>query len=208
MRKKQKSMLALAMITAFIATALFLPGLVSAGDLEPSAAPGPTMKTLDQIPPTWSQILPASERFEDVMGGEAVLDKETGLVWAKDANLAMTSGYSSTGTMNWYQAVDYCRNLDIASRKGWRLPSIEELSSLMDTSQTGAPAVPSGVFDNVQCACCVGYWSCTTDKHSSDYAWLVWMDSGLVWADTEVPSNGGGSYYVWPVRGGLGYAGQ
>jgi len=37
---------------------------------------------LDQIPPAWSQILPAADRFQRVMeGNEAVLDKETGLVW-------------------------------------------------------------------------------------------------------------------------------
>lgn len=40
-----------------------------------------TMKTLDQIPPTWSHTMPAAQRFEVVFDGEAVLDKETGLVW-------------------------------------------------------------------------------------------------------------------------------
>ena len=52
MKKQQKLILALAIITAFAAAALFLPGLVSAGDLEPSAGPddpGSAMYTLDDI---------------------------------------------------------------------------------------------------------------------------------------------------------------
>ena len=83
--KKKKLMVVLVIFMAFIATALFLPNNLRCGSLEPTAPPGPTMKTLDEIPPTWSQILPASERFVLVMGDEAVLDKETGLVWAKNA---------------------------------------------------------------------------------------------------------------------------
>ena len=52
MRKEQKTMLVLAMIMAFIATALLLPGLVSAGDPEPSAGPddpGSAMYTIEGI---------------------------------------------------------------------------------------------------------------------------------------------------------------
>jgi len=49
MRKQQKSMLVLAIITAFMAGALFLPGLIRAGDLEPTDPPAPTMHTLDEI---------------------------------------------------------------------------------------------------------------------------------------------------------------
>src|SRR3954467_14198402 len=38
---------------------------------------------VDVIPPAWSQTLPAAERFQLVLGGAGVLDKETGLVWEK-----------------------------------------------------------------------------------------------------------------------------
>ena len=188
MKKQRKSILVLAVMVVFVAAGLFFPGMIGAGDLEPSAAPGPTMKTLDQIPPTWSQILPAAERFELVMGDEAVLDKETGLVWARNANLF-------NGTRTWQQAINYCRNLSIADRKGWRLPTVEELSSLVDSTQTN-PSLPDGYvsfFDNVQS---FFYWSSTTYEGDSTYAWLVDMTTGNVHYYDKT-----GYDYVWPVRG-------
>lgn len=49
MGKKKKATLVVAIVAAFVATGLFLPGLPRAGDLEPTAPPGPTMKTLQDI---------------------------------------------------------------------------------------------------------------------------------------------------------------
>ena len=190
MRKQKKSILVLAIITAFVATGVFLPKLIGAGELEPSAPPGPTMKTLDEIPPTWSQTLPASERFVLVLNDEAVLDKETGLVWARDANIA-------NGTKHWWHAVAYCRNLVIGNRKGWRLPTVEELSSLVDPTQSG-PALPSGhPFENVRS---LYYWSSTTSEADTGRAWDVDMFDGGVATYGKSYSDG----YVWPVHGGSG----
>ena len=190
MRKRKKSMLALAIITAFIATALLLPGLVSAGDLEPSAAPGPTMKTLDEIPPTWSQKLDASERFELVLDGEAILDKETGLVWSKNANLI------GPLSLTWLQAMPQVRIYSIGGRNGWRLPTVEELSSLIDSVPAeGEPALPIGhPFEHVQLGY---YWSSTTDEGNSTYAWVVDMSDGNL-----ATYNKTNTCCVWPVRGG------
>lgn len=191
MSKQKRSMLVLAIFMAFIAMVMFLPRLTKAGQLEPTAPPGPTMKTLDEIPPTWSQTLPASERFVLVLNDEAVLDKETGLVWARDADLAQ-------GTKAWASAVIYCRNLSIGNRKGWRLPTAEELASLVDPSQSG-PALPPGYssfFNNVQSNY---YWSSTTYEGYTGHAWNVYMDIGTVGASQKTST-----YCVWPVRGGSG----
>jgi hypothetical protein len=51
MRKQKKSVLVLAMITAFAATALLLPGLLGAGSLDPpdTGSPVPTMSTLEEV---------------------------------------------------------------------------------------------------------------------------------------------------------------
>jgi hypothetical protein len=188
MVKKKRLMVVLVIFVAFMATALFLPNNLRCGSLEPTAPPGSTMKTLEEIPPTWSQKLPVSERFELVMGDEAVLDKETGVVWAKNANLA-------SGTKTWQQAINYCYFLFLSDRTGWRLPTVEELTSLLDLYEV-SPALPDGhPFDNVQNG---WYWSSTTYESDSIHAWGVGMEFGAIGTDVKALGSG----YVWPVRGG------
>jgi len=198
MKKDQKSMLVLGIVTAFTFTFLFLPGLGHARGRKHHVPPWSMMKTLDQIPPTWSQILDASDgkkgdvcnssRFECVMGGDAVLDKETGLVWER---------YPDNFTVeDWYVASRLSYRLEVANRKGWRLPTIEELASLVDNDNS--PALPAGHPFNVQ----VGqYWSSTTDTELADYAWIVnFSGGGMTRVDKESKN-----YHVWCVRGGPGY---
>jgi len=193
MKKDQKSMLVLGIVTAFTVAVLFLPGLVHAGDLEPANPPGATMKTLNEIPPTWSQILDASERFESVMDGYAVLDKETGLVWERTPD----TDYPDTDKRDWYAACSHCYKREVANRKGWRLPTIEELASLVDNNDGKNPTLPAGHPFNVPSAT---YWSSTTDADDTSYAWRVYFGSGGVGVLEK-----SGKYYVWCVRGGPGY---
>jgi len=119
---------------------------------------------------------------------DLVLDKETGLVWARDANL-------EGGTKTWQDAITSCRWLLLGNRQGWRLPTVEELSSL--AYQGYFPRLPTGhPFISVQDA---NYWSSTTYESDSSQAWGMHTHLGIVWTPTD-------EYYVWPVRGGNGYA--
>lgn len=165
-----------------------------AGNIEVSGAgngvkfPDGTVQTTAAAP-TWHQILPAADRFKLVMNSNAaVLDKETGLVWEKSPD---------TTKRTWTFACTYCYQRQVGGRKGWRLPTIEELASLVDTSQSN-PALPEGhPFTNVQSN---DYWSSTTNARYSSYAWFVYFGSGNVYS-----SGKGYDYYVWCVRGGYGH---
>ena len=147
------------------------------------------------IPPAWSQKLPAAERFVLVMGGEAVLDKETGLVWEKSPDNAYRT---------WIAAINQCYSKQVGGRLGWRLPTVEELASLVDLTQSN-PALPSGHPFDTDCTSggCVQsyiYWSATT-LAGAPGVWGVNVDSGYVGYYDKT----GSGVFVWCVRGGQGY---
>jgi hypothetical protein len=73
----------------------------------------------------WDQALSAAQRFVilPAFNSDAVLDKETGLVWEKSPQ---TTAVSSANVRL------ICANKAVGGRKGWRLPSLPELASLVD----------------------------------------------------------------------------
>jgi putative salt-induced outer membrane protein YdiY len=71
-------------------------------------------------PPSWDQTLPVATRFIILsnFGSNAVLDRETGLVWERSpANTPQT----------WNSARFQCTDRVVGGRIGWRLPSVHEL---------------------------------------------------------------------------------
>jgi hypothetical protein len=81
---------------------------------------------------------------------------------------------------------------------GWRLPTIQELASLVDPAATTRPVIPAGnPFANVQPRI---YWSATTAAQDTYNAWIVDFFNGLangVNGKVDTPS----LYYAWCVRG-------
>jgi hypothetical protein len=96
--------------------------------------------------------------------------------------------------------MDSCQPKNVGGRYGWRLPTVDELASLVDISQSN-PALPSGhPFINVQSS---DYWSASTDTYYPASAWRVGFTSGLVAPNAKIVND-----YVWCVRGGQGYDGR
>ena len=142
----------------------------------------------------WDQALPAAKRFVVLaaFNNEAVLDKNTGLVWERAP---------SEFGLDWFSAKDLCLNKNVGGTVGWRLPSVAELSSVRDPALS-APFVPASAFTNVLKNT---YWSATETvwvTGSSDHAWLVYFGD-----EVDLTRVGHGpkdiQHGVWCVRGGM-----
>ncbi|MCF6155725.1 MAG: DUF1566 domain-containing protein [Candidatus Brocadia sp.] len=147
-------------------------------------------------PPNWSEKLDAASRFVLVLDDEAIYDKETGLVWEKSPD---------TTRRTWADAILYAYRKTVGGRKGWRLPTVEELASLVDPTQTfPALFLPGGhPFTNVQLD---HYWSATIHANNTNFALTVSFQADFVSNDDRGSSDS--LHYVWCVRGGYGYDGQ
>jgi hypothetical protein len=157
----------------------------------PVAAESPTTVDPSTQPhlKSWSNIIPnASRRFVVLadFNNEAVLDRETGLVWERSP---------AATVQTWAAARGICATKNVGNRKGWRLASFLELTSLIDPSvPSPGPALPPGhPFLNVQSA---GYWSASSDAGDPTAAWGVLFDTGAVFTGAKSFASP-----VWCVRG-------
>ena len=89
------------------------------------------------------------------------IDNKAGLMWVKDP---VDAGMG--GKYNWAEAMAACERLNYAGHTDWRLPSKEELASIVIAGQD--PTIDTTRFLNTQRAF---YWTSTTS--SSSYAWSV-----------------------------------
>jgi hypothetical protein len=120
---------------------------------------------------------------EFTRSGKTVTDSTTGLVWQDDATPAQ---------MTWESAIRYCEELDLGGNTDWRLPNINELTSIVDDT-TSSPAI-SSVFVNTTSTY---YWSSTTAAGYTSDAWYVSFYYGLQYSYYKTDSN-----YVRCVRAG------
>ena len=164
---------------------LVLGGLLVAADAPgiPTDLPG-VIQNRDNAPSATQRfvILPA-------FNSDAVLDKETGLVWEKSPQ---------TTSARWSVARRTCIEKNVGGQKGWRLPSLPELRSLVDPSVAPpGPTLPPGhPFLAVQSAV---YWSETRVGEDPTGAWAVHFGLG----GGAVFINWAHSVQVWCVHGGM-----
>lgn len=106
-------------------------------------------------------------RFERNATNETVYDHATGRMWQDDSN-------AKTTQKNWLDAIDYCNNLTFAGHSDWKLPSLDELLSIVDTSRPNGSKINSA-FTNFAGS---WYWSSTPALSSTLHAIVVGFHTG------------------------------
>lgn len=123
---------------------------------------------------------------------EAVLDRETGLVWQRSPGL----GGSWT--------VGLCIDETTGNRGGWRLPTVNELASLFDPSATGFPFLPAGhPFTNLPTSS-VRFWTLNPGSFEGTHRVVGYQQTS---SGQELFLKGTGTDSTvnrdWCVRGGV-----
>ena len=176
----------------FTIVALVLGEMLMVGHGSADTPKGAQSVFADQPDAMKSQVkpLPAVQRFVilPAFNSEAVLDKESGLVWERSPQ---------TTSARWVVARRTCIEKNVGGHKGWRLPSLEELTSLVDPSiAPPGPTLPTGhPFLTVQSTV---YWSATRVDEDARGSWAIHFGLGggatfINWAHS-IPS--------WCVRDG------
>jgi hypothetical protein len=121
-----------------------------------------------------------------VVSGDCVTDELTGLMWAKNANLA-------EGQLNFQGGLDFTAGLSLCGYHDWRLPNIVELESLVNRDRSN-----SAIFLNTQGFTDVQanyYLSSTSQASSPSNVWVINMWAGDLASHGKSHSN-----CIWPVR--------
>jgi hypothetical protein len=105
-------------------------------------------------------------RFELSADENYVIDHKTGLMWARDES--KRSDYDD--------AEAYCKSLRLGGFNDWRLPTLDELQTIVDRSRYN-PAIDASVFNTN------GSWTWTCDEYKgnpgpSGSVWFVHFDYG------------------------------
>jgi len=119
--------------------------------------------------------------FEDNEDG-TISDHATGLMWQKGG---------SDRYISYEGALAYVEELNrqtFAGHDDWRLPTIDELTSLLEPEKLSNDPYIDPIFDEEQ------WWCWSSDKRESGGAWVVNLGYGLVYRGVNV------GYYVRVVR--------
>lgn len=193
-------------LTLCAIAALWL-GPATAGSLDPPASavdssgnPVPT----GLAPSSWDRKLAStngstaagrvgcdSQRFTCIFGDTAVRDNETNLVWDRDPGSVQITNTN---------VVAHCADREVGGRKGWQLPTREQLASLIDTSNTNRALPTSHPFilpppDSVN----IDYWfSSSFDTSVTSGRWFI----NLALGEVRDPFSINSGARLWCVRSG------
>lgn len=132
------------------------------------------------------KAVPSLEKIND----NIVIDTNTGLMWQKTT----ATGEDGKG-YTFEQALIYCHNLNISGYTDWRLPSKNEIMTIVNYSNQ-RPTIQTDFFPDTKSSF---YWTSTTQSNNSSIAWSIDFSSGAMDFSRGKKSN----YFVRAVRGGI-----
>lgn len=166
----------------------------------------------------------ATCRYVDNQDG-TISDLNTLLMWEKKDALVPPSVHDWLDTYTWAEAFEWAANLgqppttydptsmlgSFAGRRDWRLPTISELHTIRDTSDScvagtsTSPCIDLIFRNGVDSFTAGGYWSSTTFEENPVSAWMIDFSNGAMAPYNKVPNDTdpqSGIRYVRAVRGG------
>jgi hypothetical protein len=103
-------------------------------------------------------------------GDGTITDTATNLMWEKSAGGAATT---------WDQAKGYCENLTLGGKSDWRLPTRNELQTIVDYNRLD-PAVDTKYFPDIPKSTESHYWTSTTYAKTPGNPWDVFLFNGII----------------------------
>ena len=119
-----------------------------------------------------------------VTGADGILDKLTGLSWQRAARLGNPE-------FSWQEALAAVADLADETGLPWRMPTINELESMVDAARHSPSLIANHPFSDIQSA----YWSSTTSGFETDWAYVLYMTKGAVGVGYKKNRD----FALWPV---------
>ena len=103
----------------------------------------------------------SASRFVD-NGDNTITDNITDLMWLKTTPSPIVSP-----AVTWNEALEKCKELTLGGYKDWRLPTVEEWATIIDTNYQFPALVEPNPFENVIVS--GPYWSLSEYTYGPDY---------------------------------------
>ncbi len=115
--------------------------------------------------------MPAAAGFTEQ--GDIVFDDQQGVYWQRRPPDRNSDGHIDRhDRWTWQEAGAYCQSLDLGGHEDWRLPSYEELETLVDYT-THSPAIDAAFASNNGL-----YWTLSELAEDQDKIWAVSFQFG------------------------------